>query len=330
MQRLRPSALLLLPLLLALSEPIRGQDFSQLRQRVRSSIVHVETLSEKRDGTNREVISGTGFVISPLGYAITAAHVVPRPASDGIAQYRASVTSRHSAKFSIEVVYRQEELDLALLLFPSVQTWQALDFGNSSETPEDARLYVLGFPRASDLASAEGLLSSRFGTRGNWQTTLPIDYGNSGGPVFDIGGRVVGIAAGGLDEARAMTYVIPSNYSRPIRSLTQASFDVGIMTAVKMNPFFVITADHQQQRELEQLFCLEPQYKVTSFSPTVTATYGDTTKIVSIAPAIGKDNCVALKAFVAGDGVDRIGPITVKQKGQGALAGRIFIGGEPK
>ena len=107
----------------------------------------------------------------------------------------------------------------ASIAFPDVKKLDVIEAGESKNVPADARLFVLGFPRLSDLASAEGLLSNHYGPKGKWQTTLPIDYGNSGGPVFDIGGRVIGIAAGGLDEARAMTYVIPFDYARPLRSM---------------------------------------------------------------------------------------------------------------
>jgi hypothetical protein len=85
----------------ALPYQAAGQDFSQLRQKVKSSVVFIETLAAKRDGTDQEIISSTGFVISSLGHVLTVAHAVPPAKPDGTAQYRASATTRHAPKFAV-------------------------------------------------------------------------------------------------------------------------------------------------------------------------------------------------------------------------------------
>jgi hypothetical protein len=247
-------------------------------------------------------------------------------------QYKASVGSRFGHQFPFEVVRRDDEIDLALIAFPDVQKWSAIEAGESKNVPADARLFVLGFPRSSDLASAEGLLSNHYGPKGKWQTTLPIDYGNSGGPVFDIGGRVIGIAAGGLDEARAMTYVIPFDYARPLRSmvaLMNPTIDVGKSTvgaAFETIIFpFSISVDHEEKKQALQEFCLPENSKLISTKSTVTSIAGFQTKLVSVTPDPKRPNCVQLNAYVAGNGVDRVGPIIVNHKGRGWLSGDIEV-----
>jgi len=82
-------------------------------------------------------------------------------------------------------------------------------------TEEDARLYTLGFPakmigQTEAMSSAEGMLSNVHGPGGLWQTTLPLNRGNSGGPVFDYSGQVVAVAVGGFDDAHLITFVRPT------------------------------------------------------------------------------------------------------------------------
>jgi S1-C subfamily serine protease len=195
-------------------------DWLEVRRKAHNSMLFIEAVRQSNDGTKPlDVVRSTGFVISDKGYGMTVAHAVPRATSDATVQLTASVGSRYAPRFRVEVLRRDDDLDIALLrLPPKLQEWRLLGLGRSNDVPEDTRLYVLGFPRNSDLASAEGLLSSHFGPDGKWQTTLPLDYGNSGGPVFDVRGRVIAVAAGGYDQARAITFVIPIDYAWPLYS----------------------------------------------------------------------------------------------------------------
>jgi|GraSoi2013_100cm_1033763.scaffolds.fasta_scaffold115031_2 S1-C subfamily serine protease len=215
---IRALALLTLVVPTLISVEAEG-DWLEVRRKVRNSVLFIEAVGQKNDGTKPlDIVRSTGFVISDNGFGMTVAHGVPRTTSETTVNYYASAGSRYASKFPIEVIRRDDDLDLAIFRLPPVQNWHLIGLGKSNDVPEDTRLYVLGFPRSSDLASAEGLLSSYFGPGGKWQTTLPLDYGNSGGPVFDARGRVIAVAAGGYDEARAITFVIPIDYASPLYS----------------------------------------------------------------------------------------------------------------
>jgi hypothetical protein len=318
-----------------------AQDWAQLRTKVKNSILYIEAVQQNRDGTNKTRSSSTGFVIAKNGYGLTVAHAVPRGTTDTQVQYFVSVGSRYANKFPVEVVKRDEELDIALLQFPDVQEWVPVEMGESKEVPESARLCVLGFPRLSDLSAAEGLLSNHFGPGGKWQTTLPLDYGNSGGPVFDIGGRVIGVAAGGLDDARAITFVIPSNYTKPFQQLAEvashwkfASEDFRFLPwntddkgEVKKAFAFSFTASDEEKKNIEQEFCLPDKIKIVGFEPTVTSQAGKDTKVVSFLHVPDKPNCVRISGTVSGDGVDKVGSIVVNYRGRGALTGYVDLTG---
>lgn len=319
-----------------LSTFAEAQNWQGVRDKVRGSIVHIETVRVNRDGTNRETLSATGFVVSCRGHVVTVAHAVPRPTEFGVAEYRASTMSRHRPKTRVEVITRDEDLDLALLLFPDVQDWKPLEFvDRSANVPEDARLYTLGFPLSSDLASAEGLLSSHFGIGGRWQTTLPINHGNSGGPVFDIAGRVVGIAVGGFDQARQITYVTQADYLRALRSLLptscappQPDAPQPPVTQQTTQAFqFSVTVDHQERRDISQVHCLPDGFRVTAVTPSISSANGNGTRLISANPIPDRPNCIELKAFVQGNGVDRLGGIVVNHRGRGWLSGQLNVQG---
>lgn len=303
--------------------PAYTQDWSRVRQKVEGSVAFIEVTVEALDGTDRQVSTATGFVISNRGHAITAAHAVPRVSRDKRGFFRAALGGRQAHRFSFEVVMRDEDLDVALLKFPSSGfSWSPLEFGESELVPKDARLYVLGFPRTSDLVSAEGLLRGDDGPGGKWQTTLPLDYGHSGGPVFDIEGRVIGVAVGGFDDAKAQTFVVPAHYIYFMRRYASTAIEnVPGMTAIA----FGFSADHEERKPVSELFCIGSDQRIESVKPIIASRNGDDSRLLSTTPVPNQPNCVQLNALVAGKGVDKIGPIIVNHKGRGWLSGQLEI-----
>jgi hypothetical protein len=307
-----------------IGQPSFAQDWGPIREKNKDSVLYIEGTSQKRDGTNRQTFTATGFVGTDHA-GFTVAHAVPAEATDTVVRYSASAGSRYAQKFPIEVITRDDGLDLAVLSLPDVQSWKPIEFGESKPVPADARLYVLGFPLNSDLASGEGLLSNLRGPRGRWQTTLPLNYGNSGGPVFDIGGKVIGVAAGGYDDARLMTVVIPSDYLRPLRSLVSAALE-------RKGPHFAWfpfakSVDDQQATEVSEVFCLPEGKRVVSFTPTILSKSGQDTRLISTTSVPNRPNCIDFKAYVAGKGVERTGSIVVENKGRGWLSGYVAVYG---
>lgn len=201
---------------LLFANQVVAQDWNRIRERAKDAIIFIETKIQNLDGTNPEQYTSTGFILSTDGYVITAAHAVPQK-PDTITSYSASIRTRKSNnKYKLELIKREDDLDIALLRLPDAKNWDVLSISDSSNLRDEDRLYVLGFPLTADLSSADGRLSNRFGPGGKWQTTIPLNYGNSGGPVFNVNGQVVGIAAGGIDQAQGITYVIPSRYAANI------------------------------------------------------------------------------------------------------------------
>src|SRR5262249_147922 len=73
-----------------------------------------------------------------------AKYGIPRSTSDTTVRYSGSLGSRYASKFPIEVIRRDDDLDLAIFRLPPVQNWHLIGLGKSNDVPEDTRLYVLG------------------------------------------------------------------------------------------------------------------------------------------------------------------------------------------
>lgn len=191
-------------------------DPAALREAVKSSVVFVSTEWRDADGRNKGVTTGTGFLVSDQGHVVTAAHVVPAAKDGQQVSYFVALQSRHATRFQVQVIKRDTDLDVALLQLPDVDVrFKPLKFGNSTRVPLEAKLFTLGFPLSADLSSAEGRFSNRSGDHGQWQTTLPLNPGTSGSPVF-FEGAVVGMAAGGIDDAQGISFVIPGAFVRHV------------------------------------------------------------------------------------------------------------------
>jgi len=242
-----------------------------------------------------------------------------------------------SGVLKLEPVKSDDQVDVMLLQLPPVQAWKAVAFGDCRSVPEDAELYSLGFPGNNDLSSAIGRLSNKYGPRGIWQTTLPINRGHSGGPVFDQSGRVVAIASAGSDVEQQVTFAIPECYAKGLTQMAAAgvhpsNFDItwvptpgDLVSKVTQKFTFYKAVDHDAQVSAREVYCLPDNYRVTKVEPSITTKNGPETKLMAVTPDPRRRNCVALTAFIKGAGVVKFGPIIVDHKGRGWLGVDLLV-----
>jgi S1-C subfamily serine protease len=321
----------------------RAQDTTKLRLENENSTVFIHSRRIKKDGTGvPENSYGAGFIVSELGHVLTARHVILKPDAQSIVETVGSIRSRHGQKYPLELVKPDDDIDVALLVFPDVGIeWKPVKFGDSNAVPKDGPLYALGFPGTFDLTPASGILSNRYGPHGIWQTTLPINRGHSGGPVFDLTGKVVAIASAGSDEYQAITFAIPERHARGVIQMaaTVRFTDVALTSLsvplVDKQPLlqkftFYRAVDHEAQTQAREPYCVPEGYRITDVKPQITTQNGSETRLVSISPDPNKRNCVTLSAFIKGSGVDRVGPIVVNYKGRGWLGVDVLVSAIPE
>jgi S1-C subfamily serine protease len=168
--------------------------------------------------------TGTGFFLSTKGQIITNAHVV-----DGCSFSR--ILYQNNA-YDVSLVKVDQHNDLALLQSTITDHKTAqLEIGRIPRLGEPVIAFV--YPLSSVLSSkpevADGILSSTAGLNDDsryFQISAPLQPGNSGGPLLDKFGRVIGIVTAKLDDTGSIenTGAIPQNVNFAIKTLIVKAF----------------------------------------------------------------------------------------------------------
>lgn len=167
----------------------------------------------------RKKSTGAGFIVSADGYILTNNHVVA-----GCAEVRIK-------PLVVPVVAENARLDLALLKVSA--KFKRFATFRDGEIRKGETVVVAGFPLpgvlASDLKITTGTVSGLAGPGNNenlMQLSAPVQKGNSGGPLLDLSGHVVGVVMGKLDAlklARA-TGDIPQNVNFAVKAGVARNF----------------------------------------------------------------------------------------------------------
>jgi S1-C subfamily serine protease len=176
-----------------------------------------DNITSKSSNPSR-VASGTGFGISANGIIVTNFHVI-----DGAKTIKVrGVNSDFNKTYNAKVLVSDKNNDLALI--------QIDDYGFTSLGPipytiktglagVGENIFVLGYPlRATmgdEIKLTNGIVSSRTGFQGDitsYQISAPVQPGNSGGPLFDIQGNLIGIINAKHGGAENASYAVKTSY----------------------------------------------------------------------------------------------------------------------
>ena len=155
--------------------------------------------------------SATGFMISPNGYVVTNYHVVQEADSVYIESMQDSV------RYKVKVIYKDKDIDLALLRIedPGFLAPKRLPFALSTREADLAQsVYTLGYP-GDDLVYNDGSISSHRGFEGDtskYRISIPVNPGNSGGPLLDESGNLIGVISGKNTAAEGASFAVKSKY----------------------------------------------------------------------------------------------------------------------
>ncbi|WP_321488411.1 Do family serine endopeptidase [uncultured Hyphomonas sp.] len=144
------------------------------------------------DGFRREGSLGSGFVISADGYVVTNNHVI-----DGADEIE--VNFANGRVLEAELVGRDQDTDLAVLKVKSDTPLPFVSFADSDAAEVGDWVIAIGNPFGFGGSVSAGIISARnrdlnSGRSDDFiQTDAAINRGNSGGPLFNLGGEVVGV-----------------------------------------------------------------------------------------------------------------------------------------
>jgi serine protease Do len=148
--------------------------------------------------TQRGGSLGSGFIISADGYVVTNNHVIAPARPDAVVE-QITVTLADRTEYEAEVVGRDQVADIAVLKINPTRPLPFVRFGDSTRTRVGDWVIAIGNPFGLGGTVTAGIVSALHRNIGAGlydryiQTDASINSGNSGGPMFDINGNVIGI-----------------------------------------------------------------------------------------------------------------------------------------
>jgi len=163
-------------------------------------------------------IIGSGFFIDSRGYLLTNYHVVASevdPEYEGYSRLYIKLSDRVEERIPARVVGYDRIFDLALIK-AEVEPKFNFSYGGSSDLKVGGRIIAIGSPAGLENTVTSGIVSAvgrRFLQMGDAiQVDVPINYGNSGGPLLDESGKLVGIVFAGIEQFEGVNFVIPFDW----------------------------------------------------------------------------------------------------------------------
>ena len=177
-----------------------------------------------RQQTRQAQSLGSGFLISSDGYVVTNNHVITAEGQGQVEEI--TVTLSDGTEYDAELVGADAASDLAVLKISRREAFPFVRFGDSSQARVGDWVVAIGNPFGLSGTVTAGIISAVYratGSRGPYdryiQTDTAINRGNSGGPLFDMQGNVIGInnaifsPSGG---SVGLGFAIPAETAAPI------------------------------------------------------------------------------------------------------------------
>jgi S1-C subfamily serine protease len=165
-----------------------------------------------------EKSSGSGFFINSNGIIGTNAHVI-----EGAANIEVTVSNEvGNFNYKAKVVLVDSKNDVALIQIddPKFKGLNAIPYGLVENSEVGSKVFTIGYPlndiMGSNYKVTDGIISSKSGIEDDiryYQITVPIQPGNSGGPLFNKDGNVIGITSARLNSKSVGTQIENVNYA---------------------------------------------------------------------------------------------------------------------
>jgi len=188
-----------------LSEEVK---YLSTKQKSLQELVHDIVEKDHKSGPREWV--GTCFPLTKDGFLVTSYHLVGRAK-------KIKVELSSGELLNAQVIHKDIAHDLALLFIDDTlfSSFNKLPYGLSKSTSLlGSDVYTLGYPKKT-IVYNEGTVSSLSGYRDDslsYQLSIPVNPGNSGAPVFDKRGNIIGIIHGKHTENEGVAFAIKSTY----------------------------------------------------------------------------------------------------------------------
>ncbi|TCD08423.1 serine protease [Pedobacter frigidisoli] len=240
--------------------------YSQMRSelsRVRNStkdLIRTINSNTTADATTKNIkpgnYGGTGFAVSTNGYILTNLHVIN--GADSL-----YVQNNKGESYKVKAIYSDPQNDIAILKISDK------NFNNLSSIPYTIKkstssigetVYTLGYPK-DDAVLGEGYVSSKNGFIGDttqYQVSIPVNPGNSGGPLLDNNGNLVGIISGKPDQTEGAAFAIKSKYIlEAMRAIPQDSLGSNRISSSKKSVLSGLKRTKQIEKLQDYVFMIK-------------------------------------------------------------------------
>jgi len=201
------------------------------QQPLPKTVSQVPATTDSPQNTSPKLINGTGFLFSDTDYVITNHHLI-KNAGSIIAKFT------NGESIQAMVVTKDSKNDIAILKLQSSPNMSAapIKLGNSSEATMGQRIFTIGYPASNIMGEkpkySEGVINAMTGIKDDptfFQISVPMQPGNSGGPLFNDKGEVIGITTSTMSPLAINAIgAIPQNVNYAIKS----SFVKNILSTV--------------------------------------------------------------------------------------------------
>ena len=183
---------------------LKSADFSSIVDDIIEAVVNVKTSKGQ----------GSGVIFDSRGYLITNKHVI-----EGVNNIQ--IIDSDSDAYSVDVVGVASNADLAVLKINSDKSFSFLEFEDSSNINVGERVIAVGNPLGLSFTVTEGIVSGLdrkvdSTNIGYVQIDVPINKGNSGGPLVNTEKKIVGINTFKIIDTEGIGFAIPSSIAEDL------------------------------------------------------------------------------------------------------------------
>jgi serine protease Do len=192
------------------SYEVMSRELVKIKNSQNKLIRNINNRKLEKVPVNPAKFGGTGFALTANGYLCTNLHVIN--GADSV-----YVQNAKGDSYKAKVVYQDPQYDIAILKIvdKNFSTLSTLPYKlKNNNIGMGENVYTLGFPK-DDAVLGEGYVSSKTGHAGDttaYQVSIPVNPGNSGGPLLDNKGNVIGVISAKEYQVDGAAFAVKSKY----------------------------------------------------------------------------------------------------------------------